>query len=235
MHGPLGYASFLAGMRLSTALTKGVLIAAICLCVAGQETPSSTPPTEVKGLPPRAAPADYQVQAQAGTVTVAAEFKGHWVPTLEGTLSTQDYVVIEIGLFGPSGARIGLSLDDFALRLNGRKTTLPVQRYGLVVGSLKDPEWAPPGEAAASKSRAKLGGGGGGPEDSGPPAEVKIPIAMQRAMAQRVQRAALREGDRSLPQAGLIFFQYRGKTENLESVELIYTGPDGKATLKLLP
>jgi len=213
----------------------GVLIAAICLCVAGQNTPSSAAPTEAKGLPPRAAPADYQAQAQAGTVTIAAEFKGHWVPTLEGTLSTQDYVAIEMGLFGPPGARIRLSLDDFALRLNGRKTPLPVQRYGLVVGSLKDPEWVPPEEAAASKSKTKIGGGGGRPEDSGPPAEVKIPIAVQRAMAQRVQRAALLEGDRSLPQAGLIFFQYRGKTENLESIELIYTGPDGKATLKLQP
>ncbi len=212
----------------------GVLIAAICLCVAGQNTPSSTAPTDAKGLPPRAAPGDYQVQAQAGTVTVAAEFKGHWVPTLEGTLSTEDYVAIEMGLFGPPGARIRLSLDDFGLRLNGRKTPLPVQRYGLVVGSLKDPEWVPP-ETAAPKSKTKFGGGGGGGEDSGPPAEVKIPIAVQRAMAQRVQRASLLEGDRSLPQAGLIFFQYRGKTENLESIELIYTGPDGKATLKLQP
>jgi hypothetical protein len=216
----------------------GVVIAAICLCVQGQNTPGRGAPTEVKGLPPRA-PADYQAQAQAGTVTVAAEFKGHWVPTLEGTLSTEDYVVIETGLFGSPGARIKLSLDDFALRLNGRKTPLPVQRYGLVVGSLKDPEWAPPEEAAAPKSKTRIGGGGGGgggrSEDNGPPAEVQIPLAVRRAMAQRVQKASLPEGDRSLPQAGLIFFQYRGKTENLESIELIYTGPDGKATLRLQP
>lgn len=207
----------------------GVLMAAIGLCVQGQNAP-----VEAKGLPPREAPADYQAQAQAGTVTIAAEFKGHWVPTLEGTLSTEDYVAIEMGLFGAPGARIKLSLDDFALRLNGRKTPLPSQRYGLVVGSLKDPEWVPP-ETAAPKSKTKVGGGGGGGEDSGPPAEVKIPIAVQRAMAQRVQRASLPEGDRSLPQAGLIFFQHRGKAENLDSIELIYAGPDGKATLRLKP
>ena len=212
----------------------GVLIAAICLCVQGQNTPSTGAQIEAKGLPARAAPADYQAQAQAGTVTVAAEFKGHWVPTLEGTLSTEDYVVIETGLFGPPGARIKLSLDDFSLRINERKTPLPSQRYGLVVRSLKDPEWVPP-EAASSKSKTKVGGGGGQSEDSGPPAEVKIPMAVQRAMAQRVQKASLAEGDSSLPQAGLIFFQYRGKTENLESIELIYSGPDGKATLKLQP
>jgi hypothetical protein len=214
----------------------GVLIASVCLCVQGQNAPSKGAPIEAKGLPPRAAPADYPAQVQAGTLTIAAEFKGHWVPTLEGTLSTEDYVVIETGLFGVPGARIKLSLDDFALRLNGRKTPLPSQRYGLVVGSLKDPEWVPP-ETAAAKSKTKVGGGGGGEqaEESGPPKEVQIPIAVRRAMAQRVQRASLLEGDRSLPQAGLIFFQYRGKTENLESIELIYTGPDGKATLKLPP
>ena len=54
-------------------------------------------------------------------------------------------------------------------------------------------------------------------------------------MAQRVQKAALPIGDRSLPQAGLIFFQYRGKAQSIRSVELIYAGPDGKATLALQP
>jgi hypothetical protein len=220
-------------MRLFTAVGIGVLSAAVCQCALGQ-----TAPVEAKGLGPRAAAADYQAQAQAGTVTVAAEFKGHWVPTLAGTLSTEDYVVVETGLFGPAGARIKLSIENFALRINGRKTPLASQPYGLVAGSLKDPEWEPP-EKAASKSKTRIGGGGGGggePDEPGkPPAEVKIPIEVMRAMAQRVQRAALPQGDRSLPQGGLIFFQFRGKTENLESIELIYTGPDGKATLKLQP
>jgi hypothetical protein len=62
-----------------------------------------------------------------------------------------------------------------------------------------------------------------------------VPVPLQRAMAQRVQRASLPEGERNLPQAGLLFFQYRGKTKNLQSLELIYDGPAGKATLKLQP
>jgi hypothetical protein len=52
-------------------------------------------------------------------------------------------------------------------------------------------------------------------------------------MAQRTQKAALASGDRALPQAGLLFFQYRGKTQNLSSIELMYSGPAGKATLTL--
>jgi hypothetical protein len=54
-------------------------------------------------------------------------------------------------------------------------------------------------------------------------------------MAQRVQKAALPEGDRTLPVAGLIFFQYRGKTQGIHSIELIYAGPAGKVTLALQP
>jgi hypothetical protein len=54
-------------------------------------------------------------------------------------------------------------------------------------------------------------------------------------MAQRVQKATLPEGDRALPLAGLIFFQYRGKTQGIHSIELIYAGPAGKASLTLQP
>jgi len=187
-------------------------------------------------MPPRATPADYQVQSQAGTVTVGAEFKGHSLPTLQGTLSTEEYVVIETGLFGSPGARIKLSSGDFALRINGKKTPLPSQPYGLVVGSVKDPEWEPPAPAA-SKSKTSLGGGGKGEQSdaNAPPAPIQIPIGVLRAMAQRVQKASLPEGDRNLPVAGLIFFPYRGKTQSIRSIELIYAGPAGKATLMLQP
>jgi hypothetical protein len=54
-------------------------------------------------------------------------------------------------------------------------------------------------------------------------------------MEQHVQNVVLREGDRALPQAGLIFFEYRGKTQKIHSLELTYTGPAGKATLALQP
>ncbi|MFN0166649.1 MAG: hypothetical protein ACKV22_09480 [Bryobacteraceae bacterium] len=223
-------------MRLSPTLRISVLSTAIFLCIHGQNTQNKDAQFEAKGMPPRATPADYQAHAQAGAVTVAAEFTGHSVPTLQGPLSTEEYVVVETGLFGSAGAPIKLSSGDFSLRINGKKTPLPSQPFGLVVGSLKDPEWEPP-VPAAPKSKTSLGGGGGGAqgEADAPPAPVQIPIGVQRAMAQRVQKAALPEGDRTLPQAGLIFFQYRGKTESIRSIELIYAGPAGKATLTLQP
>jgi hypothetical protein len=138
-------------------------------------------------------------------------------------------------LYGPPEARLRISLEDFSLRVDGKKTPLGAQQYGLVLSSLKDPEWVPP-ESASSKSKSKTSIGGGGQSEPGsPPPVVRIPIEVQRAMAQRTEKAALPLGDRALPQAGLIFFRYRGKTENIKSLELIYNGPAGTATLTLQP
>jgi len=224
-------------MQLSRVLRIGIWIGALCLYVQGQNKPSQNAPakdaqmSETKGLPPRVAPTDYQAQGQTGTVTVAAEFVGHSVPTAQGTFSTEDYVVVETALFGQPEARTKLSFDDFSLRINDKKT-LPSQPYGLVFHSLKDPEWAPP-VSAESKSKTSIGTGGS--KNDPPPAPVHMPIELQRAMEQHVKKAALPEGDRALPQAGLIFFQYSGKTERIHSLELIYTGSAGKATLTLQP
>jgi hypothetical protein len=231
------YASLLAGMRLSPALKTGVLITALCLSAQGQDTQRKDAQiNEAKGIPPRAAPADYQAHGQAGTVTVAAEFIGHSVPTSEGTLSTADYVVVEAGLFGPPEARLKLSIGDFSLRINGKKTPLSGEPYTLVFNSLKDPEWEPPVKAEPKSKTSMSGGGARGQSDpNSTPEPVRIPIEVQRAMQQRVQKTALPEGDRALPQAGLIFFQYRGKAESVRSVELIYAGPAGNATLALQP
>lgn len=222
-------------MRLFFAIRAVVLILSIGVCLRGQNTPSKDAQTETKGIPPRATPGDYQSQGQAGAMVIAAEFTGHSLPTLEGPLTTEDYVAVETALFGPAGAQLKISATDFSLRVNGKKTPLPSQQYGLIIPSLRDPEWVPP-ERPAPKSKSSIGAGGQGQEDSNAaPVPVKIPIPVQRAMAQRVQRASLPEGDRALPQAGLIFFQYRGKAQNLRSIELVYDGPAGKATLKLQP
>lgn len=221
-------------MRFSHALRIGLLTAAICLYAQGQTTPAKDPQNEVKGMPPRATPADYQAHTQAGPITIAAEFKGHSIPTMQGsTLTTEEYVVVELGLFGPDGTRAKISADDFSLRINKKKSPIPSQPFGLVLSSVKDPEWEPP--AAPAKSKTSMGGGGGEGESKEPPAPVKIPLPVQRAMAQRVQKAALPEGDRTLPLAGLIFFQHRGKTQNIQSLELVYEGPAGKATINLQP
>lgn len=189
--------------------------------------------TTAKGLAPRATPADYQAQAKAGTVTVAAEFVGHSVPLPEQTLSTDDFVVVETGLFGPPDAKLMLAVSDFSLRINGRKAPYPNQPYELVFKSLKNPDYEPPSKSDTGKT--SIGTGGGGADQNSLPVVVHIPIEVRRAMQQHVQDAAMLEGERVLPQAGLLYFQYRGKVQSIRSLELIYSGPAGSATVTLQP
>lgn len=212
------------------AIFTGLFVTVLCLCAQGPETQVK----EIRGLPPRATPADYQAHAQAGSMTIAAEFVGHFVPTLQGNLTTEDYVVVETGMFGPPEAPIKVFLGDFSLRINGKKTALPAQPYGMVIKSLKDPDWEPPAASESSTSKTKVNTGGGGSKDKDPPPPVRIPVEVQRAMQQRIQKASLPEGDRTVPVAGLIFFQY-GRAQGIRSIELIYNGSAGSVTLELRP
>jgi len=190
---------------------------------------------DVQGLPIRVTPADYQVHAQAGKFTIAAEFTGHGIPNAQEALNSEDYVAVEIGLFGPPDARLTIAASDFSLRINGKKAPLPSQPWGLVAKEIKDPEWVSPEASPESKSKGGVSGGAGGNRDAGtpPPLPPKVPVELLRGWQLRVRRAALSEGDRALPQAGLIFFQHRGKVENIKSLELIYEGPAGKVSLTL--
>ena len=187
---------------------------------------------ETKGAPPRAAPTDYQAQAQTGGVTIAADFAGHAVPTLEAAYSTEEYVVVEVAFFPGAQNRLKLSTDDFALKINDKKSPFTSQPFGYVAKSLKDPEWQP---ADQEKQKSKTGLNTGGQGDTGPAPPPKMPLELRRVMELRVQKSVLPEGDRALPVAGLLFFQYRGKTQGIKSMELIYSGPAGKASLPLQP
>jgi hypothetical protein len=146
-------------------------------------------------------------------------------------------VVVEAGLFGPAGAKTTLARADFSLRINGKKTVLPNEPLELVYRSLKDPQWQPP-ETEETKSKTggiTTGGGGGDGGDKLPPLPPKMPFELRRAMNQHVERSVMEVGERPLPQAGLLFFSYRGKREGIHSLELIYSGAAGNATIDLAP
>ncbi len=50
---------------------------------------------------------------------------------------------METGFFGPDGARLKVSAEDFSLRVNGKKAALSPQPFGLIASSLKDPRSLP--------------------------------------------------------------------------------------------
>ncbi len=193
---------------------------------------------EVKGLPPRAAPSDYSAHAQVGAVTIAADFTAHAVNTQDGLLTTPDYVVVEAGVFGPPDAKLMLSMGDFSLRINGKKAVLPQEPYELVAKSIKDPDYEAPASNSASKTIITGAGKEQAPgvdPNAPPPALIPVPFEIKRGWQLRVKRDSLPIGDRTLPQAGLLFFTYSSPAKGIRSVDLIYSGPAGKATLSLNP
>ncbi|HVN07237.1 MAG TPA: hypothetical protein VMT86_22615 [Bryobacteraceae bacterium] len=183
-------------------------------------------------MSPRATPSDYMAHGAAGKVTVGAEFVGHFVPTDEGTYTTEDYVAVEVGLYGAPPEHVAISFDQFGLRVNDRKQPVPGQPFGVIFHSLKDPNWSPPESEESKQSKTSIGTGG---QQNEPKAPVHMPLPLQRAMQQHVEKVVLPDGDRPLPQAGLLFFPYHGKETAIHSVELIYTGPTGTVTLNLQP
>jgi hypothetical protein len=222
---------------MSDSMWNRIALPALALCAFASllsAQPQVVPGADYPGLPPRLAPIDYQVQAKVGEVTIAAEFTGHGIPTEEDPLTSEEYVAVEVGLFGPPEARLQIAASHFSLRINRRKEPLPSQPWGLLARNIKDPEWIAPDSPVAKKSKGGLSGGTADREPgSPPPIPAKVPVDLLRTWQQRLRRASLPEGDRPLPQAGLVFFAYRGKTQTIRSVELIYDGPAGQVVIPL--
>ena len=196
-----------------------------------QNPPPEKPhPIEVTGVPPRSGPSDYAAHVQMNDFTLAAEFAGHNVPRPEGPLTTDDYVVVEVALYGPAGAKLNLSPDQFSLQINDKKP-FPAVTFVVVASSLKDPEWVPP-DQPKEKQKTSFGGGGGQDPAPLPP---KVPFELRRKMAQYIEVNSLPQGEHALPKAGLLFFPFRSKTQSIHSMELSYKGPAGQGTIALQP
>lgn len=224
-------------------LLIGALIGALLLTplVPAQEraqAPALVPqkPEASKGIPVRTTPGDYQAHAQVGKITIAAEYDQHAVPDPTVNLTNDDFVVVEVALYGPPGTNLALNYEDFSLRLNGKKALLPAKPYAMVFKALKSPEYEPPSEKMLDTSKGKTSvntnGGSNTPDITDPklPPIIHIPIEVSREWERKVHMSSLPEGERPLPQGGLIFFEHSGKTN---SAELVYNGPAGKVTIPI--
>lgn len=218
-------------MRSSIYLHGSLFVLLTAGAVCGQQAEG---PKETQGLLPRGSAAEYQARGQAGKVMIGAEFTGHGIPTEQQPLVSEDYIGVEVGLFGPPGEHLTINAADFTLKVNGKKTALESEPWGLVAKEIKDPEWMP-AEPVAEKSKGGLSGSAGGGRQPGdpPPLPPKVPVELLRSWQQLLKKCALAEGDRALPQAGILFFRERAKLDKIKSVELIYQGAAGKATIVL--
>ena len=161
---------------------------------------------------------------------------GHGVPTAEGgPYSTENYVVVEAGLFGPPDAKIQLSYKDFSLRINVEKDLAepqPALRDSL--RQLERSEWEPAsfGVGRGSNQHRRRG------EAASPGRQKvvpKMPIELRHVMEQRVLKGVdIGRRTRGFRRLGCCSSNIvRGDQGQIRSMELLYNGPTGKATLAL--
>jgi hypothetical protein len=199
-----------------------------------------------QGTPPKTKPADYPVHVQMDTVTLAAEYLVHSLPTAKGTLVANDYLVVEVAFFGPSFSRLKMSPDNFQLRINGKGGPLSTEPAGMVSASIRNPSAHPHLETAASVGigdgtvtvgprapPSQFPGDGNDRTPTGQAPTLKT-VEEENNIEYRVQNAELPQGEHSLPRSGLLYFFFRGKIKNVRTLDLFYEGSMGKATLKLL-
>jgi len=205
------------------------------------------------GIDPRPAATDYPAHARGDAVSLGAEYMVRSLSARNQTFVVNDYLVVEVGLYPAQGRRLLVSSGHFTLRVNGKKEVLFPQTPGMVAASMKYPDWERRPELVA-------GGGVGGvdvmiggnpqverfPGDPRPrqtrlPAPPRAPSGKPEPEQEAAPRAeelisesALPEGETSQPVAGYLYFAYRGKIKAIRSLELIYNGPAGEFSLRLI-
>lgn len=200
---------------------------------------------------PARKPQEYPVHARTGNIIIAAENLGPSVPTPSGGIYVNNYIVIEVAVFGETKAvrTAELSASHFALRINGSRSVLRPDSAGFVAAAIKYSDWEryrglegtvglgdagvrigrPTPEARFPGDRRPIEGRAPNPV---PP--VNSPVETKKddtPVEELVQRAALPDGEPVLPVSGCLYFQYKGKVSKIKKLELVYEGPSGATSL----
>lgn len=203
---------------------------------------------------PKQKTADYPAHGACDKLAIGAEylvrsFSGH-----NQSFVTKDYLVVEVALFPVAGSRLSVENGQFALRLNGKKQTILPQAPGFVAASLKYPDWENRRSAVATvgagngevivgaPERVERFPGDPRPRQTRLPNPPKAPeedrSGLEKEPAARADEvaveSALEEGEISGARSGYLYFPYKGKTKGIKSLELIYQGPAGAVTVRLL-
>lgn len=180
---------------------------------------------------------------------IGADFLGKYLPVPGATVYSDEYIFVEVALFGPPGRKIEVRPGQFALKLNGHD--LKPQPPGMVSLGDNFPEMvARPQiilDGGAGDAEVQVGGTQQKPRFPGDdPAHTprRIPQAStdpsqgqapksHKTPDEIVKASELPEGSHALPLAGYLFFVFEGKLKKIKHAELEYNGPLGNANLTL--
>ena len=207
-------------------------------------------PAAAQGTRTKATPQEYQASADLRTLTLAAEDLGHSIISDAGAYFARDYVVVDLAVFPKGKQQLTLSARQFTLRVNGNKGVIGADSSGAVAASIKYEDWSQRGRLTGGASMGDAGVALGQPRgqprfpgdpNSRAPVPPKVDTNDPNAskpqevpLEEALLRASLPEGTGLTgPLSGLIYFPYKGKLSKLKSIELIYSGPYGEATIRL--
>jgi len=221
----------------------GALAVWLCVCAWGQ------------GTKPKSGASDYRAHVDLKDSAIGAENLGHSLPAAKGVVLVKDYLVVEVALY-VKGVPFTIRNEQFVLRINGRKSVIAPQTPGMVAASLKYPDWEQRPTLVAGGGIGNVGVTVGQPDPVGRFPGDRRPIEQRRPVPNPVPPAptdssgvekepaepvedvvshlALPEGDAVHPPvSGYLFFSFKDKLKTVKTLDLVYTGPLGTATLRL--
>jgi len=201
------------------------------------------------GTAPKASEQEYPVRAKLEKLSIGAEYLVHSFSSGRQMFIAKDYLVVEVALFPAKGENLLVNASHFSLRVNGRKQALSPQAPEIVANALKYPD---PNTSHGLRPTAQLGPIVLGqpqpterfpgdptvrnepplsraPDDNPTGANKEPPVKAEELVVQ----AALPEGEHHGPASGFLYFLYRGNIHRIRSLELVFAGPAGSATLPL--
>ncbi len=183
---------------------------------------------------------DYEVHERVGTIAVGAEYMVHSFSGEGKTFLAEEFLVVEVALFPPKGQSVTADTGEFALRVDGKRATLPAVAPQMVVASMQRAQWQQPRGVQAT---AGAGDGGiviGGPRRQTPPYGQEprtgprpprapepenpsgLPPAEKVSAEDLVVRTAFPDGSFAGPVSGFVYFRFTGKASKIKSVDLLY-------------
>jgi hypothetical protein len=203
-----------------------------------------------QGTESKKSASEFPVHAALGDADVAADFMVRLISYGRESFVTDNFLVVEVAIFPHAGRVFDVRANQFSLRVNGKKEVLFAQTPGMVIASVKYPDWETQSGGIGETGGGGVGIGGTAPVERfpGDPRARRIPrpgTGQDDTDAQAVKeprlspsevitRSAISEGPRKTPVSGYLFFPWRGNPAKLKSVELTITDEkSGPVTLRL--
>ena len=193
------------------------------------------------------AEAYYAHAGLAGGLAIGADFLGRYLPVQGMAIYSDEFVFVEVAVFGPSAKKVVFRDDQFALELNGARL-LP-QAPGMVTMENNFAEMRTEDQISLDDGTHKIQLGGAQqtprfPGDDPAHTPQQLPRVdtngsdgqvkkEQRDPNELVRQVQFASGERVLPQAGFFFYRWQGKVKKIKKLALRYEGGAGAASLRL--